>query len=300
MRQLAHPAPDRSSDDRKISQSGTPKHDPALQARSRLLDAADIIGLQRTVGNAATARILREPFPARGRDREGWDQKTEERRDDRAPARRGDRRGDPTAAFETDWAGRALLSHYLYGDGEEVIIRDNAEWTKYMTDSDRLRKQCLDTVIGMAADLLLGGKLGRQGSLRRFHAEIENGEGMVGYQYLHGTNKTVGDFEIFGYGTVSDLKQPGVAVVPGDNPYAPDVAGHGAGKMVEFDLTFIWNDMIDPNGKYPSDIVKSWFAEMISLGEAESYQISIGWKSKITLIQEPHQHMKILGGYPSD
>ncbi len=28
----------------------------------------------------------------------------------------------------------------------------------------------------------------------RFSAEIQNGEGIVGYQYLHGTNRDAGDF----------------------------------------------------------------------------------------------------------
>lgn len=300
MRQFAPPARDHSDAERKSAQSEVPQSDPANKARSRMLNAADVIGLQRAIGNAATARILRETFPARGRHDQPLDQKSEERRDETRPDRRGDRRGDPTAAFDSDWAGRALLSHYLHGDGEEVIIRENSAWTKYMTDSDRLRKQCLSNVLAMAAEIMLGGKMGKQGALRRFHATVENGEGIIGYQYLHGTNSNVGDFEIFGSAVLSTLEQPGVAIAEGDNPYAPDVTSHGKGKRLDLDLTFLWNDMIDANGKYLSDDVKSAFAYLITFGSAEGYQISIGWKSKITVIQEPKEQMKIIGGYPSD
>ena len=36
----------------------------------------------------------------------------------------------------------------------------------------------------------------------QFPVEIENGEGIVGYQYLHGTNADVGGFEISGWARI--------------------------------------------------------------------------------------------------
>jgi hypothetical protein len=279
----------------------SPLDDLWLPSRDRKPDPARLLALQRTIGNAATARILRDAsFPERGRDREKWDQNTEERRDASRPDRRGDRRGDPTAAFDTDWAGRAILSHYLYGNGEEAFIRNNPEWTEYMTASDRLRKQNEQQVLALAAEILIGKKMGKQNAFKRYHAEVENGEGMIGYQYLHGTNSKVGDFEIFGTATVSNVEQPGVDLVPGQNPYAPDVLPHEAGQRIDFELTYVWNDIIDPNVSYISDTVKDWFAELISLGDAESYKFSVGWKDTCTVFQAPKQHMQIVGGYPTE
>jgi hypothetical protein len=266
----------------------------ALPRRHRAPDPALVPGLQRAVGNAATGRLLRKYRPAS----EQRDQKEEERRDERRGRTR--RRDDPFGAFESDWVGRALLSHYLYGGGEKVEIRHSPSWTAYMTASERLREQNQEKVLDMAAELLTRGKAGSQPTYRTYHAEVENGEGIVGYQYLHGTNKTVGDFEIVGRGTVLGVEREGVASVPGRNPYAPDVTTHGAGRRVDLELIYVWNDIIDPNGSYISDDVKSAIAELISLGDAEGFTISIGWRDTCTVFVSEKGDFQIVGGYPTE
>jgi hypothetical protein len=167
-----------------------------------------------------------------------------------------------------------------------------------MTRSDRLRKQNLDKVIAIVFDVMRQQKLGRIGVFERYHAEMENGEGVVGYQFLHGTNADVGDFEIWGSGNVTKVNQAGVAVVPSENPYAPDVAMQGAGTRIDLDLRFQWNDKIDPNGKYISDDIKSAIAEMITFGHAESYVFSVTWSGTCSVFVTPGQGAKVMGGYP--
>jgi hypothetical protein len=47
------------------------------------------------------------------------------------------------------------------------------------------------------------------------------------------------------------------------------------GSLVRMDLRYIWNDIIDPNGTYWTDRVKSAIATVITFGDAASYRISI-------------------------
>lgn len=91
------------------------------------------------------------------------------------------------------------------------------------------------------------------------HMEIENGEGIVGYQFLHGTVDSVGDFHITG----SIYRQS-------EDVYVCD-------------LTCTWNDQIDPNGTYGSDTLKSLIAEIVFMGEPEPYDIHITWDSQTVI-----------------
>ncbi|HXB45388.1 MAG TPA: hypothetical protein VNV85_15085 [Puia sp.] len=64
-----------------------------------------------------------------------------------------------------------------------------------------------------------------------FHAQIENGY-LTGYEMLHGTKGTVGDFHVEGTATLKDDR-------------------------VIYDITAIWNDIKNPNPIYKDDIVYS-------------------------------------------
>ena len=71
--------------------------------------------------------------------------------------------------------------------------------------------------------------------------ELDNGEGIVGYNFLHGSKESVGDFEISG--TITRLEN-------GD---------------VKYNLTYTWNDIMDPNEIYPTDVFKNSILEQIRL-----------------------------------
>ena len=83
--------------------------------------------------------------------------------------------------------------------------------------------------------------------------EIENGEQMIGYQYLHGTNADVGGFNISG------------TIVKNANGDAT------------ISLTYTWNDIIDPNFIYDTDSAKAKFAQSIPFADPTDYIIRISW-----------------------
>jgi len=177
---------------------------------------------------------------------------------ERVDDRTGDRLGGVGADFNSDAQGRELLDHYLSAGGETLEIVDDPEWTDYMRNQLGANDRGVafdDQVINelQSGDLTVG----RTGS---FAGETTNGEGITGVNYLHGTNQDVGGLEY---------------EIVGSRP------GPNGTTIVETRLT--WNDKIDMNGQYTSDRVKNGFAELITLGRAEGYELSITWNEEFVI-----------------
>lgn len=82
---------------------------------------------------------------------------------------------------------------------------------------------------------------------------IENGEDIIGYQYLHGTNADVGGFHVNG------------------------AIWRSSSKEACYNLICTWNDIIDPNPTYISDNIKSAAAQLIPYASPKDYRLSITW-----------------------
>jgi len=113
-----------------------------------------------------------------------------------------------------------------------------------------LKKQVKEYLFNLARGISEGETINIDVSIS---VVIENGEDMIGYQYLHGTNADVGGFQI--QGTITKLSN-----------------GHCIFKM-----TYTWNDLIDPNPQYKSDQIKAQVAKMIPFANPSDYKISISW-----------------------
>jgi hypothetical protein len=175
--------------------------------------------------------------------------------------------GPALLASESDWAGEAILNRYLRGLGD-WHIRDDSRWTAYMQASTMLRAQVNEQLTTRLKSQIMKVKAGDKVVLMAtFHADLENGEGIVGYQYLHGTNKDAGDF-------VLSASLHALHVSPGGN--------------IEFSavLRQTWNDRIDPNPIYTTDRIKNAYAEGCTLGRAAPFNIAITWSETRSLIWE--------------
>ncbi len=214
--------------------------------------------------------------------------------------REGERQSDRTAgserfpgrSFDNDWAGRTILANYLAG-GPDLRIHNDPEWSEYMMSIDMLRNGGVDggqNYEGMAArndrqaqaalkTYLSGG--GTDGSFdETFSMAIPNGESMTGVNYLHGTNADVGGFKHAGTTKVEPLP---------DGTY-----------RVSLDVTYQWNDRIDPNDQYSSDVQKNSWAEVLTLGRADAYDIHLGWSSPTAVIVDAQgQVVRREGGWPA-
>ena len=164
--------------------------------------------------------------------------------------------------LDSDWAGRSILDRYLTGGGDWTI-EDNPRWTEYMQDNVMLtfdlRSRAVDT-----AQELFDGDDSAINIDETYAMEIENGEGIIGYQYLHGTNANAGGFERDGTASI--------------------VRNADGSATVTLNMEYRWNDVIDPNPQYSTDRWKSGIAEMVTLGQADPYEIHIGW-SETTVIE---------------
>lgn len=88
---------------------------------------------------------------------------------------------------------------------------------------------------------------------------IQNGEDIIGYQYLHGTNEEVGGFHIVGN-------------------ISKDIYVN-----ITYDLTYTWNDKIDPDYSYNSDSIKAKVAKLIPFARSTDYVMRITFSDKTVI-----------------
>lgn len=152
----------------------------------------------------------------------------------------------------SDAQGVELFNHWLYGKGALFKKENDPSWSDYMRANSLL--------IGQVERELIKDYDSRSSSGTvniTFYAEIENGY-FSGYQMLHGTNSTVGDFNINGTATVSI-----------------DSIGN---KTITYDVTEAWNDIIDPNSTDLMDILLSYSLGLIY--SPTDYIAKISWNRK--------------------
>ncbi|SIE00997.1 hypothetical protein [Mycobacteroides abscessus] len=192
----------------------------------------------------------------------------------------GGNKGD-NGNLNNDWAGRAILDRYLFGGGEEWDIDDDPAWSKYMMDNPELARQLDGHVRSQAQQALVDFQQGKgdyHGFGQRFGAEIRNGESITGWNYLHGTNSKVGDFQLGGTTMVQELENGNYKVTV-----------HGR---------YMWNDIMDPNPQYSTDVSKARWGELISLGQAQDYTMRITWRADTEFILDKSGKPVEIKGYP--
>jgi len=160
----------------------------------------------------------------------------------------------------SDWAGRQILSRYLTGGGRSWKIKDDPKWTTYMASSG-LIAQVSPILSAAIEEKMSKAVVGDVMTVepKSFHAEIDNGEGVVGYQYLHGSDSTVGDCEVWASIRVKSIN-----------------SGRTQAEL-DASLRLHWNDTINPNPSYSTDTWKSIYADTCTAGLAQSYKIDIEW-----------------------
>ena len=161
--------------------------------------------------------------------------------------------------FKCDTKGISILFNYLFGNGKKIIF-NSQKWEKYMSNYDYLSVQINEKLYSLLDSV--GEETGNCFTASfSMHAECENGEGIVGYNYLHGTNQKEGDLQIFAYFIRNE------------------------DKSITVYYFATWNDIIDPNNRYISDRKKSQIAKIISLGNAKDYKLAIMWNSEVKFIK---------------
>jgi hypothetical protein len=162
--------------------------------------------------------------------------------------------------LKNDAQGLEILFHWIWGDGSD-FIRHNGAWGEYMKANPILTSEVKEIVLPLAEKVKINEKVMVNITTAMV---IENGEDIIGYQYLHGTNADAGGFTIVG--TVSKNND-------GDTTY---------------DITYTWNDIIDPNLIYDSDKSKVGFAQSLPFAQCRDYIIKISWTDTTIIKNNPH------------
>lgn len=178
-----------------------------------------------------------------------------------------------------DSQGEEILGTWLYGDGGKYVVEDES-WTAYMTAHVGLRGQLFAKLAPAVRKIVDLKKLGRFPIAERFHAEFSENSGFSGYALLHGTNLEAGDFVMAGFAEVQEAVDP----VEGDYD-------------IEMDLRFSFNDIVDPNGTYWMDTVRSIAAKIVTVNSPKNYKLSISWSS--SCLAEVRKGRVFFSGYPS-
>jgi len=193
---------------------------------------------------------------------------------------RTDRSRGTGGDFESDWAGRELLERYLSG-GDDLTIKDDPDWTRYMMANPQLTRQ-LDELVRRKAIYAfdrrgMPGGAGPEPFDDKLAMEIQNGESISGWQYLHGTDDDAGGFKFSG---------------------STDVTRVDGGYEVHVPASYSWNDKIDPNPKYRTDKIKSTLAEIATLSRADGYEFHLSWSGDATVRLDEDGNVLWVRGYP--
>ena len=171
--------------------------------------------------------------------------------------------------FVNDHFGITLVVYYMMGRGKKRSF-SSKQWRTYMMNARMCgcddcrydRTQTLGSYITQSVRRYLKNPLltKKNGKMYRLNmgASISNGEGIVGYNYLHGVNMIVGGLELIIY-CISSKKVM---------------------------VTCKWHDIIDPNFKYDSDRVKANLANIIGifvLSKPANYEIVISWTQVVNI-----------------
>ena len=148
-----------------------------------------------------------------------------------------------------DDQGEVLFDHWRNGNGEELVL-NSEEWGEYMRSNLFLELQISNEL--WYSDTSCRKSNGKVSGV--FHANAATGFGYkTGYDLLGGSNADVGDLIYFGYVNLLD-----------DGSY-------------QYNLNFIWNDVMNPEYKYWGDILGEKFFPGIS------YVVRIHWQSTVII-----------------
>jgi RHS repeat-associated protein len=219
------------------------------------------------------------------------------------------------ALDKVDGVGEIILSQWLHGGGDTLILRETTStvntsaqveqlcghavlmslpaglgaymWKGLMVGGDEkvLSRKTLEE--GMSSVLLVAAglhrnestsfvephRIGDHGAETSVHLNFPNGEGITGHNFLHGSNRTVGDVTIAG-----ELISPPTSLMGSDS------------YDIQIKFTFTWNDVIDPNPTFESDINKSsWAARAGTVYgfTPTNYTIRVTWERTLEATASP-------------
>jgi len=173
-------------------------------------------------------------------------------------------------AYFKDEFAREIFDRWFEGKVIGEVTFDSPQWANYMRAESNLARQ-IDAQLNAYAETIgaevnaSNGRLSRPFKLT-FHAEVGSDTGgyRTGYAVLHGTHKSVGDFQVTGNLQAARL--------------AP---AQGVYTVTYSNLVYVFNDVVDANKKYASDVIglrlANNLARVLRVGPPRDYTLRIKW-----------------------
>ncbi|AKJ26735.1 hypothetical protein AAW51_0044 [Caldimonas brevitalea] len=148
------------------------------------------------------------------------------------------------AQLAMDPYAQEIFDLWFSGKAPSEVVFDNEKWARYMQADAGLQQQIAERLAEHAASNSVRMPMHQNGGRHEaefqltWHAEVggETGGYRSGYAVLHGTDRTVGDFGASG--RFSAVRR-----------------SSGEGYTVTYtDLRFVFNDRVNMNKKYASDV----------------------------------------------
>lgn len=142
---------------------------------------------------------------------------------------------DPTgkSVFAWDDQAEVIYNHWYKGNGQELVIDNDNNWTLYMMNAASFKSQ----VKGYLDVILQETKMSKEAIgasktvIKTEHPVLQANNYFYGYGLMHGTNSTVG-----GLGIVGELTKAKSKIDPANcNSF-----------IVEMNMRYTWNDIMDP------------------------------------------------------
>lgn len=187
-----------------------------------------------------------------------------------------------------DEYAREIFDLWFEGKAPAVVTFENEKWAKYMRAEPQVIPQVMVQLERHAKSLQSAARWSSASptfsffDLPPFHLEVGSDSGgyFVGYNVLHGTDKTAGDFKVSG--------KYRVGAVPG-----PVRAPRGSFTVTYEDLKFDFGDMVDINKKWKADELAGDLARALAAmsggSQPRDYELHIKWRhdKPITITIEP-------------
>ncbi len=156
-----------------------------------------------------------------------------------------------------DEQGQELINRYLYGDGSPYIIDNDDKWSDYMMSNEALTVWSGSYLAPIGENLKEGESIEVNMQLSMI---IQDNNPKTGYMLIYGSNAKVGGYQI--QGTISK----------------------GFDSTVVYDLGYTFNDVMDSNFRYVTDIVHYSGANVLRAYDnnvtLNIYDLHISWKDK--------------------
>jgi hypothetical protein len=179
---------------------------------------------------------------------------------------------------DSDEHGRAIVLQWVLGWGQAWHIPEsNKTWGTYMVKHQSISTQVASKLRAAAKGIF--GKKRKLGKLdASYGVKIDDTENLHGYDLLHGTNKFMDTW----------------------GPYKVEKA-KGCTK-ISFNLKHTWNDVIDPNPKYATDMSKAAWVKKQAVNlmgkKPYDYVMTITWSAKATVTLDNNGKIIEESGWP--